>query len=137
MAASHPKGLTGVWEGMYSYPRSYRPTAFTAVMMDSTSAISGTIHERCNNGSLAGRRLNATLTGERKGRTVRFLKVYLSDSGEDLPPIAYEGTLSSDGEEIEGQWTIPGQWSGRFLMIRTSRRTELAGKATLEALASE
>jgi len=33
----------------------------------------------------------------------------------------YAGTLNGDRTEIEGIWTVPRSWSGRFLMIRQSQ----------------
>ena len=41
----------------------------------------------------------------------------------DNPPpgydaVQYSGEVNQDGSEIEGRWTIPGVWSGKFLMIR-------------------
>jgi hypothetical protein len=33
--------------------------------------------------------------------------------------VLYQGVLSADGTEISGDWTIPGDWSGRFVMIRS------------------
>jgi hypothetical protein len=38
--------------------------------------------------------------------------------------VAYEGTLSTDGTEIEGRWIVPGSWSGKFLMIRSAGKEE-------------
>ncbi len=39
----------------------------------------------------------------------------------DYTVVEYEGILSGDGTEIEGRWTIPGNCSGTFLMIRSSQ----------------
>jgi hypothetical protein len=30
----------------------------------------------------------------------------------------YQGTVQPGGDEIEGTWHIPGDWSGTFLMVR-------------------
>jgi hypothetical protein len=32
--------------------------------------------------------------------------------------------MAAGGDEIEGRWTIPGAWSGTFLMVRASRQSE-------------
>ena len=32
------------------------------------------------------------------------------------------GTIQLGGDEIDGEWTIPGDWSGTFLMIRQGER---------------
>lgn len=121
MSESGQSGLSGVWEGLFSYPRKYQPTPFTAVMLEFGSAISGTVHELCNNGSSAGMVLNAMITGSRFGSAVQFIKQYDAGQRYHGRPVKYEGALNADATEIEGQWTIPGSWSGKFLMIRTSR----------------
>jgi len=36
--------LTGVWQGLYSYPQALAPVAFTATLLDS-GWLSGSIHE--------------------------------------------------------------------------------------------
>jgi hypothetical protein len=44
--------------------------------------------------------------------------------------VRYAGVLTDDHSEIEGTWTLPGGWSGRFLMVRsTGRSVEVARKA--------
>jgi hypothetical protein len=67
-------------------------------------------------GRLLGRTLFASIKGRRVGSTISFLKLYEADSGP-YTTVAYDGTLSEDGLEIDGDWTASG-WSGRFLMIR-------------------
>jgi len=48
--------------------------------------------------------------------------------------VAYEGTLSRDGTEIEGRWSIPPRSSGKFLMIRsTGKAATVARKAMQRA----
>jgi len=32
--------------------------------------------------------------------------------------VGYAGALNEDATEIQGRWSIPGVWSGKFLMIR-------------------
>ena len=41
-----------------------------------------------------------------------------------LNSVLYAGRLSADRTEIEGAWTIPGIWSGRFLMMRGEKAEE-------------
>ena len=57
----------------------------------------------------------AVIEGSREGGTLRFVKIY-----DDLsrPTPHYHGIVQPGGDEIEGEWTIPGDWSGTFLMIR-------------------
>jgi hypothetical protein len=109
--------LTGVWDGIYSYPYRYGPVSFVAILIETGSCVSGTTHERCVRGPFAT--LYATLLGSRQGSLVTFAKTCEGGSPYDRT-IAYEGTLSADGTEIEGRWSIPGDWSGQFLMIRST-----------------
>lgn len=118
-------GLTGVWDGLFSYPRRYASVPFTATILQTASWITGSIHERPAEGPTAGQIRLATFEGEFTAGAVRFLKTY------DPPPphgkpVEYEGVLSADATEIEGRWTIPGNWSGRFLMVRSGRGLEAA-----------
>lgn len=120
--AERADSLTGVWHGIYSYPRDQASVNFVATLIESASAVSGTTHEPCAIGGRPDRTLFATVSGSRRGAVVWFTKTY--DGGNPLyGEVAYEGRLSDDSTEIEGCWTIPGIWSGKFLMIRS------AGKA--------
>jgi hypothetical protein len=40
--------------------------------------------------------------------------------------------LSGDGTEIEGQWKVSRNWSGKFLMIRSSGKTEAVDRKVFE-----
>ena len=115
-------GLTGVWQGLYSYPNMGDMTPFTATLIESGSRFSGSTHETC----LIARRNRATLCafveGARAGQTVDFIKTYDGASGWSHS-VHYEGVMNADGTEIEGRWRVPGGISGRFLMTRP------AGKA--------
>ena len=124
MPASPHSDLTGVWDGQFEYPRSYEPTGFTCVLIDIGGALSGTITELSNNGPSKGQTLTATLQGVRHDSEVRFLKHYPPRTVAHGRPVAYVGTLSLDGFEIEGEWTVPGSWSGKFLMIRSEPEGE-------------
>ena len=46
--------------------------------------------------------------------------------------VAYEGTLSRDGTEIEGRWIVPGNWSGKFLMVRSAGKAETVSRSVFE-----
>ena len=64
---------------------------------------------------------------------MRFTKSY-DAADENYSVVEYEGTLSGDGTEIEGRWTIPSNCSGTFLMIRSSRtETARSRKQTVDA----
>lgn len=109
--------LTGMWRGLFSYPRFHEPNPFDAILVQSGAGISGTTHEPCQVEPMRGRVLYATLIGSRDGAYVSFVKTYDGSAGW-THAVTYDGRLSADGNEIEGRWHVPGQWSGRFLMLR-------------------
>ena len=110
--------LTGVWDGSYSYPFGRKPVPFTAVILEFGSTFSGTVHERPEEGALAGQTINAAIEGSRRAAAVTFSKSYL-DTGERYKnTVIYEGELNQDLTQITGRWRIPGNWSGRFIMTR-------------------
>lgn len=121
MALETTTNLTGVWDGRYAYPQGLEPVAFQAVLLELGQGFTGTIWETCDAGPAKGRRLDATVEGRREGRRVEFVKQY-DGSGGRSHAIGYAGQLSDDGTEITGLWTIPGVWSGWFLMIRAPGR---------------
>src|SRR4029450_9638091 len=59
--------LTGLWNGLFSYPRRYDPTQFVAILIQSGSSLSGTTHESCAIEGIFGGVLYATLQGQRDG----------------------------------------------------------------------
>ena len=115
------ENLTGVWQGLYSYPYG-QSVSFVATLIDSGASFSGTIHEPSIFG---GDTIYAMLAGTRQGSAVSFLKTYEKSAGpEYASSVQYEGALNGDATEIEGRWTIRVfSLSGKFLMIRS------AGKA--------
>jgi hypothetical protein len=115
------ENLTGVWQGLYSYPRG-QSVSFVATLIDSGVSFSGTIHEPSIFG---GDTIYATFAGTQQGSAVSFLKTYEKSAGpEYASSVQYEGALNGDATEIEGRWTIRVfSLSGKFLMIRS------AGKA--------
>jgi hypothetical protein len=121
-ARAGAENLTGVWQGLYSYPYG-GSVSFVATLIDSGGSFSGTIHEPCIFRDGPSDTLYATLAGTRQGSAVSFLKTYEKSAGPRYGSVQYEGVLNGDATEIEGRWTILGVWSGKFLMIRS------AGKA--------
>jgi hypothetical protein len=113
------QNLTGVWNGLYSYADG-RSVTFVATLIDSGSMLSGSTHEPCIGGDCPAATLFATLTGSRSGSAVTFRKTYEAASPR-WGTVNYEGRLNADATEIEGRWTIPGVWSGKFMMIRPLR----------------
>src|SRR5262245_5969112 len=122
--------LTGVWEGLYTYPRINKSVSFVATLIETERAFSGAIHEPCIFGDGAGATLFATLSGSRHARAVTFRKTYES-AGPDYGTVDYEGTLSSDGCEIAGRWIIRRGWSGTFLMIRSGGKAAARTRRTV------
>jgi len=113
--------LTGEWSGIYSYPARYPPNSFEASIRDSGGIITGVTRQP---GELFERSAqHAVIEGRREGSLVRWVKIY--DNLDRATP-HYEGTVLSGGDEIEGTWHIPGNWSGTFMMMR--RRKEEAGE---------
>jgi hypothetical protein len=117
--------LTGVWDGEYSYARLLSPARFTAVLLELGSGFSGTVHEQPPDGPNAGQVRHAMVEGARDGSLVAFTKVY-EPSKPPRRPVRYEGTLSPDGCEITGVWTITASWSGKFVMVRPRRPPAIA-----------
>jgi len=119
--AASGENLTGVWQGLYSYPYG-QSVSFVATLIDTGASFSGTIHEPSIFG---GDTIYATLAGTRQGSAVSFRKTYEKSAGPQYAAsVQYEGALNSDATEIEGRWTIRAVGlSGKFLMIRP------AGKA--------
>jgi hypothetical protein len=113
-------GLTGVWNGLYSYPDG-RSVAFVATLIQHGRALSGATNERCQRAP--GGTLFATLAGSREGGAVAFRKTY-DGTVPGYGMVDYAGSLNAEATEIEGRWTIAGMWSGKFLMIRPHRKAE-------------
>jgi hypothetical protein len=110
------RSLTGVWQGIYSYPVSGLPTVpFTATLIEAGSSLSGSVHEQC---MMNGEALFFSVKGSRHGSAVHFVKTYLGTS-RHYGTIVYDGAVNDGATEIEGRWTIPGDWFGRFLMTRS------------------
>ena len=121
MSGGADHDLSGEWSGIYNYPAHYPPNSFEAVIRDSGGAISGVIRQPGEFFEPPGTFQHAVIEGSREGSLLRFVKIY-----DDLsrPTPHYRGTIQPGGDEIEGEWTIPGDWSGTFLMIRGSRAQE-------------
>jgi hypothetical protein len=109
--------LTGVWQGLYTYPRINRSVSFVATLIESPGALTGSTHEPCVFHDGAAGTLFANLLGDRHGRSITFRKTYEA-AGPNYGVVDYDGTLSADAIEIAGRWIIGGAWSGTFLMIR-------------------
>jgi hypothetical protein len=122
--------LTGLWHGQFSYPVAMAPEFFNANLIETSDFIGGSIQETVQNGRQKGRIFHASVSGQRTGNQVKFTKRY------ETPPrvhsVYYEGMLNADATEIEGTWTVPNSWSGKFLMIRSSGISQKATKRVAE-----
>jgi hypothetical protein len=123
--------LTGIWQGLFSYPRALKAGNFSATLIETSNHLSGSTSELWAHGPRAGETILAMLSGNRIDSMVRFTKTY---EGPDQPNhlVEYEGTLTEDFLEIEGRWHIPRSWSGRFLMIRPGGRSVEAARHAFE-----
>lgn len=111
--------LTGRWKGIFHYPRGLPPGQFDAELVEHAGTLTGETFEVSTNPRRLGQQEHAMIDGVRTGSLVRFIKHY--DAFRRVrTPVHYDGTVSADGTEISGTWTIPGQWSGAFLMIRAT-----------------
>lgn len=128
---SEAANLSGLWHGQYAYPRDRDPVHFLATLTEADSWLAGTTEEIAAVGAARGRTLTATLQGRRTGRTVTFLKLY--DGAErHYDAVQYAGEVNDDSTEIHGTWTITGQWSGPFLMIRAGAEAIQLAKTAAE-----
>ncbi len=111
--------LSGEWIGFYNYDFPCPPTQFEAVLRDSGGLISGVTIETFEGPDGRGTVLHAVIDGRREGPILRFTKIY--DDLELTPePVFYEGSVLPGGDEIEGTWSIHGDGSGSFMMMRKS-----------------
>jgi hypothetical protein len=109
--------LSGRWHGFYSYAGGAHACAFEAELRDHGGEIVGISFEVAQFGPSPGAMLSASVEGRRNGRAVDFAKTY-DDVGLAGYTIHYAGTLAEGGNEIDGAWSIPGEHSGTFLMVR-------------------
>jgi hypothetical protein len=105
--SSSSSSLTGVWNGRYSYITlaGMPDNDFTAVIIDSGGFLSGTIYEafRLPRGGIVD--ATATMNGHHRSNQVSFVKTY--DGALGAYSIAYEGALSTDANEIQGNGASP------------------------------
>jgi hypothetical protein len=113
--------LTGRWSGIFNYPALFPPNSFEADIRDSGGLITGLISQPREAFEGPGPARQAVIEGSREGSILNFVKIY---DDLDRPTPHYHGVIQPGGDEIEGEWTIPGDWSGTFLMIRGGRAEE-------------
>jgi hypothetical protein len=112
--------LSGEWSGIYNYPSQFPPNNFEATIRDSGGIITGVISQPGEFFETVATQ-HAVIEGRRHGSQLSFVKMY-----DDLARVAvhYEGAIQPGGDEIEGRWTIPGNWSGTFLMMRGAKASQ-------------
>ena len=126
------ESLTGVWDGVFRQ-HTHGSVVFTATHIESGNQITGSTHERCTQFDCPRKTHLATLSGDRHGRAVSFVKTY-DPPGFGYDAVMYSGELNSDASEIAGEWTIDVGLSGEFLMIRANRRARMRTRKKLAAV---
>ena len=130
-SAGSGKSLTGVWQGLYSYPGQGEPVSFVATLIEAGSFVSGATHETCAIETGGASTLYAMLSGVRRDGSLTFTKSYDGSSGWKHK-VEYDGRLNGDATEVEGRWHIGGALAGRFMMIRSPGQEAVAKKEVLE-----
>jgi hypothetical protein len=137
MPASRGEGdgldLSGVWDGLFSYPSRRPPVMFVATLSESGAWLNGVIEEVATSGPSKGQKLSATVQGRRAGRSVSLLKTYDRVFG-GYDSVHYEGEINADATEIEGRWAIVDRLAGTFLMIRSDGGRDAAERRAFERL---
>jgi hypothetical protein len=125
------RNLTGIWNGLYTYPHG-QSMPFVATLIETAGSLTGTTHEPSTLGDGPETTAFATLTGACRDSTVTFTKRYDRATPRKRSPVLYEGVLNGDGTEIEGRWSIPRSWSGKFLMIRSMGQEAAVSREAFE-----
>ncbi len=115
--------LTGVWQGLYSYETIDEPVPFLATLIDTGNFISGTTQETCAVEMRPKATPCAMIDGARRALHVSFTKKYDGSDGWEHV-VVYDGSVSSDGKEIDGRWILPEGITGHFLMVREGGKAQ-------------
>jgi hypothetical protein len=132
MAAQATTNLTGIWQGLYTYPRLLQRVLFGATLIESGSWVTGSTQEIASVGPHKGETVTALLDGQRNESSITFTKKYDERLKNYRHAVIYEGAVSSDATEIEGRWSIAGSWSGKFLMIRSAGKEQAVDRKVFE-----
>ncbi len=118
MSGASDFDLSGRWSGIFSYPAHFPPNHFDAEIRELGGALTGVITQPREFFEPDGPPRQAVIEGMREGDVVTFVKFY-----DDLerPTPHYRGRILPGGDEVNGEWTIPGDWSGTFIMIREGK----------------
>ena len=118
MSGSGETNLSGRWSGIFNYPSLFPPNTFEAVIQDQGGVIAGVITQPREAFEPPGPSRHAIIEGRRDGSSLTFVKFY-DDLDRATPH--YHGRIQPGGDEVHGEWTIPGDWSGTFIMIREGK----------------
>ena len=132
--AAEKPAFTGAWKGTFTYPAGSgkEPVPFTAVLVEKEGDVRGVIVEPNTFGaemkepSLHAEVLDGRLNQET--REVRFTKSYVG-TDQVSHDVEYRGSLSADGTQVTGSWTISDASSADFKMekIAETRAGPLSG----------
>ncbi|MEM6423757.1 MAG: hypothetical protein AAF728_01145 [Cyanobacteria bacterium P01_D01_bin.128] len=100
--------INGAWLG--TYWQSGLPTRFEATFVQTKNTLSGSILDDSPLGE-------AKAVGTIAGRSITFTKRYILGHNT---AISYSGTLSEDGNHINGQWRIDHYGSGPWEAHRSN-----------------
>jgi hypothetical protein len=127
--------LTGAWSGVYRYPSSYAgvdAVPFNARLEETGETFTGEIDEPNTYAHPAAPRLYATVSGERKGLDLSFVKK-MDGTGGVIHSIYYEGAADADLTRIDGTWRVADGFSGTFFMERAGVEAEAAAERSASA----
>lgn len=124
--------LTGSWSGAYRYPDDTLPeTVFNALIEEAAGAFTGKIEEPNLTRAWAGPVNTAFIEGAREGAQLNFIKSYTGNGGMHHM-VMYQGIADDDLTRIDGEWIVPGAWSGTFFMTRDDLGEEEAVELEVE-----
>ena len=110
--------MTGFWTGEYAYDAVQGLVVeFHAELKQVGAILEGNTTEENTFADQAGKILIAELFGKVSGQTVNFTKQYTNvSSGQEK--VLYQGSITDDGSQIVGTWTMLSMWTGSFRMTR-------------------
>lgn len=122
MSRPEQHNLSGYWSGEYTYVHTRPPTPFNVFLDDCDGALTGTTLEPNTFADPSLDELSATISGERRGASVLFDKLYEPGSGVHRETVHYRGEANDDFTLIEGEWNFgrPGRPHGAFRLTRSS-----------------
>lgn len=112
--------ISGTWLG--TYWQDGVPTRFEVTFVQSGNALSGNILDDSYLGE-------AQVSGEVTGRSIRFVKRYLTTSPSSVD---YSGTIAEDANFMSGNWKIGRWFSGNWEAHRNNTDLMASLKNRLE-----